>query len=108
MKLTSYCDVDRASCAKIRRSLSGYAIFLGHSLISWQSKKQSVVSRSSTEAEYRALADCTCEISWLKCLLQDLNVTVPTPSLVMCDNASTIALANNPIHHARTKHIEID
>nr|GEU94777.1 retrovirus-related Pol polyprotein from transposon TNT 1-94 [Tanacetum cinerariifolium] len=60
------------------------------------------------EAEYRALADSTCEISWLKCLLLDLRVHVPTPSLVMCDNASTIALANNPVHHARTKHIEND
>ena len=54
------------------------------------------------------MADSTGEISWLKCLLQDLQVSIPTPSLVMCDNASTIALANNTIHHARTKHIEID
>ncbi|GJT85353.1 retrovirus-related pol polyprotein from transposon TNT 1-94 [Tanacetum coccineum] len=106
--LTTYYDSDWASCATTRRSVSGYAIFLGHSLISWQSKKQVVVSRSSTEAEYRALADSTCEISWLKSLLVDLQVTVPTPSLVMCDNVSTIAFANNPIHHARTKHIEID
>ncbi|GJU23895.1 retrovirus-related pol polyprotein from transposon RE1 [Tanacetum coccineum] len=67
-----------------------------------------VVSRSSTEAEYRALADSTCEISWLKYLLHDLHEEIPTPTLMMCDNASTIALANNPIHHARTKHIEID
>ncbi|GJX19351.1 uncharacterized mitochondrial protein-like protein [Tanacetum coccineum] len=108
LKLTTYYDSDWASCATTIRSVSGYAIFLGHSLISWQSKKQTVVSRSSIEAEYRALADSTCEISWLKCLLQDLNVTVPTPFLVICDNASTIALAKNPIHHARAKHIEID
>ncbi|GJY44349.1 uncharacterized mitochondrial protein-like protein [Tanacetum coccineum] len=81
-------------------SVSGYANFLRHSLISWQSKKQAVVYRSSIEAEYRALVDSTYEISWLKSLLLDLQVTVPTPSLVMCDNVSTIALANNPIHHA--------
>ncbi|GJU85619.1 uncharacterized mitochondrial protein-like protein [Tanacetum coccineum] len=103
-----YKALIKASCPITRRYVSGYAIFLGTSLISWQSNKQTVVSRSSTEAEYRALADSTCEISWLKCLLHDLHVEIPTPTLMMCDNASTIALANNPIHHARTKHIEID
>nr|GEW14795.1 homogeneously-staining region [Tanacetum cinerariifolium] len=76
--LATYCDNDWASCATARRS------------------------------KYRVLADSTCEISWLKSLLLDLQVTISTPSLVMCDNVSTIALANNPIHHARTKHIEID
>ncbi|GJU51804.1 uncharacterized mitochondrial protein-like protein [Tanacetum coccineum] len=106
--LTTYCDSDWASCATTKRSVSVYAVFLSHNLISWQSKKQIVVSRSSTKAEYKALANITCEISWLRCLLLDLGVTVPTSNLVMCDNASTIALANNPIHHARTKHIEID
>ncbi|GJT94095.1 cysteine-rich receptor-like protein kinase 8 [Tanacetum coccineum] len=80
----------------------------GEQLISWQSRKQTVVFKSSTEAEYRALADSTCEIYWLKCLLHDLHVHIPTPIMMLCDNASTIALANNPIHHARTKHIEID
>nr|GEX66302.1 uncharacterized mitochondrial protein AtMg00810-like [Tanacetum cinerariifolium] len=106
--LTTYCDSDWASCVITRRCVTGYVVFLGHSLISRQSKKQTVVSRSSIEAEYRALVDSTCEISWLKCLLLDLGVHVPTLSLVMRDNASTIALANNLIHHARTKHIEID
>ncbi|GJZ38513.1 cysteine-rich receptor-like protein kinase 8 [Tanacetum coccineum] len=66
------------------------------------------VLRSSIEAEYKALADSTCEISWLKCLLHDLHVNIPTPILMMCDNTSTIDLASNPIHHAKTKHIEID
>ncbi|GJW63987.1 uncharacterized mitochondrial protein-like protein [Tanacetum coccineum] len=108
LHFTTYCGSEWASCATTKRSVSGYAIFLRHSLISWQSKKQAVVSRSSTEAEYRALANSTCEISWLKSLLLDLQVTVPAPSRVMCDNVSTIALANNPIHHARTKHIEIE
>ncbi|GJU12062.1 uncharacterized mitochondrial protein-like protein [Tanacetum coccineum] len=108
LELTTYCDSDWASCQTTRRSVLGYAIFLGNSLISWQSKKQLVVSRSSSEAEYRSLADSTCEISWLKCLLHDIGINIPTPSLVMCDNALTIALANNPVQHARTKHIEID
>jgi hypothetical protein len=108
LELTTYCDSDWASCSVIRRSVFGYAIFLGKTPISWQSKKQAVVSRSFTEAEYRALADSTCEVSWLKCLLHDLGIHIPTPSLVMCDNVSTIALANNPVQHAMTKHIDID
>ncbi|GJY39772.1 uncharacterized mitochondrial protein-like protein [Tanacetum coccineum] len=108
LELTTYCDSDWASCQSTRRSVSGYAIFLGKSLLSWQSKKQLVVLRSSTKVEYRSLADSTCEISWLKCLLHDLGINIPTPSLVMCDNSSTIALANNPVQHARTKHIEIN
>ncbi|PWA59587.1 homogeneously-staining region [Artemisia annua] len=108
LSLMAYCDSDWAACPITRRSVTGYAIFLGNCLISWISKKQLVVSRSSTEAEYRALADCTCEITWLKCLLQDLTVKIPQPVSILCDNESAIALASNPVHHARTKHIEID
>ncbi|GKC57140.1 uncharacterized mitochondrial protein-like protein [Tanacetum coccineum] len=85
-----------------------FGIFLGHTLISWHSKKQPVVSRSSTKAGYRALADCSCEITWLISLLKDLKVVVPTPVSILCDNISTIALASNPVQHARTKHIELD
>lgn len=87
------------------RTLVGKLLYL---TISWQSKKQTVVSRSSIEAEYRGLADSTCEITWLCCLLKDLQVTTNNPIPMMVDNASAIALASNPVQHARTKHIEID
>ncbi|GJZ97387.1 uncharacterized mitochondrial protein-like protein [Tanacetum coccineum] len=106
--LQAYCDSDWANCPTSRRSVTGFGIFLGNSLISWQSKKQAVVSRSSTESEYRALADCSCEITWLIALLQDLHIQVPKPVKIFCDNTSAIALASNPVQHARTKHIEID
>nr|GEY71639.1 hypothetical protein [Tanacetum cinerariifolium] len=88
--------------------VTDYGVFLGSSLISWQSKMQNVVSRLSTEVECRALADTTCEIFWLKCLLQEFKVQAHTPVLILCDNISSIALASNPIQHARTKHTEID
>ncbi|GKD24502.1 retrovirus-related pol polyprotein from transposon RE1 [Tanacetum coccineum] len=107
-QLQTYCDSDWVACPITRRSVTEPAIFLGKCLISWSSKKQSVVSRSSTEAEYKALADCTCEITWLKCLLKDLHINLTNPTTIYCDNASTIALASNPIQHARTKHIELD
>ncbi|GKA28156.1 uncharacterized mitochondrial protein-like protein [Tanacetum coccineum] len=108
LTLQAYCDSDWAICPESRRSITGFGIILRHSLISWQSKKQAVVSRSSTEAEYRALADCSCEITWLNSLLRDLHIPLTAPIKVFCDNSSAIALASNPVQHARTKKIEID
>ncbi|XP_071705107.1 uncharacterized mitochondrial protein AtMg00810-like [Rutidosis leptorrhynchoides] len=108
LSLQAYCDSDWAKCSTSRRSVTGYCIYLGSCLISWQSKKQTVVSRSSTEVEYRALVDCTCEITWLQSLLHDLHVPTTTLVPIFCDNASTIALAANPVQHARTKQIKID
>ncbi|GKB52923.1 uncharacterized mitochondrial protein-like protein, partial [Tanacetum coccineum] len=70
--------------------------------------KEAVVSRSSTEAEYRALAYCTCEITWLNSLLPDLHIPTTKPVMIFCDNTSAIALASNPVQHGMTKHIEID
>ncbi|XP_071713207.1 uncharacterized mitochondrial protein AtMg00810-like [Rutidosis leptorrhynchoides] len=89
--LHAYCDSDWAKCPISRRSVSGYYIFLGSSLISWQSKKQTVVSRSSTEAEYRSMADCTCEITWLKCLLRDFNIHLTLQPMFA-------VIMNQPLH----------
>uniref|UniRef100_A0A2N9FB22 GDSL esterase/lipase n=1 Tax=Fagus sylvatica TaxID=28930 RepID=A0A2N9FB22_FAGSY len=91
-----------------RRSTTGYCFLLGDSLISWRSKKQSVVARSSTEAEYRALADTTAELLWLRWLLQDLGIDCSTAVPIHCDNRSAIQIAHNDVFHERTKHIEID
>uniref|UniRef100_A0A2N9HP48 Integrase catalytic domain-containing protein n=1 Tax=Fagus sylvatica TaxID=28930 RepID=A0A2N9HP48_FAGSY len=90
------------------RWLLAYCFLLGSSLISWRSKKQSVVARSSTEAEYRALADTTSELLWLRWLLQDLGVSTSSATPIYCDNRSAIQIARNDVFHERTKHIEID
>jgi hypothetical protein len=106
--LSAYCDSDWAGSPDDRQSTSGFAIFLGNCLVSWSAKKQAVVSRSSTEAEYRSLAITTAELFWLCMLFKDLGVSLPTTPVLWCDNISALALTSNPIFHARTKHIEVD
>ncbi|PKU79468.1 Retrovirus-related Pol polyprotein from transposon TNT 1-94 [Dendrobium catenatum] len=108
LTLTAYADADWASNSEDRKSISGFCAYLGPNLISWSVKKQSTVAKSSTEAEYRALAAVTSDVIWLRRLLNDFKATQLAPTQIMCDNVSAIALANNPVFHARTKHIEID
>ncbi|PKU74875.1 Retrovirus-related Pol polyprotein from transposon TNT 1-94 [Dendrobium catenatum] len=108
LTLRGYVDADWASNSLDRKSISGHCHFMGNSLISWQVKKQNTIARSSTEAEYRALASATAEIIWLRQLLEDFHITQTKPTVIYCDNTFAIALANNPVFHARTKHIEVD
>jgi hypothetical protein len=90
LELHAYTDADWTGDPKNRRSTTGYCFLLGTSLISWRSKKQSVVARSSTKAEYRALADTTSELIWLRLLLQDMSVSLSSATPVYCDNRSAI------------------
>ena len=106
--LTAYSDADWAGCPTTRRSTSGYCVYLGDNLVSWSSKRQTTVSRSSAEAEYRVVANAVAECSWLRQLLQELLLDVPKATIVYCDNVSAVYLSANPVHHRRTKHIELD
>ncbi|PKU79316.1 Retrovirus-related Pol polyprotein from transposon TNT 1-94 [Dendrobium catenatum] len=108
MQLRTFSDADWAGDPITRKSTTGFCTFLGKNLVSWTVKKQTTVSRSSTELEYRALAAATADIIWLRRLIADFNISHDQPISIYCDNTSAIALANNPVFHARTKHIEID
>ena len=85
----------------------GYIFYLSGGAISWSSKHQATVALSSTEAEYMALIQATKEAIWLRSLLAELNYTQERPTTLFEDNQSAIALARNPVHHARSKHIDI-
>ncbi|XP_075080686.1 secreted RxLR effector protein 161-like [Nicotiana tabacum] len=108
VQLVAYYDLDWASCLNTRKSVTGYVVKLGNSLISWKSKKQPTISRSSAEAEYRSMVAATAEITWLTGLLEDLRVKVSKLITLFCDNKAAIQIAGNPIFHEWTKHIEID
>ncbi|CAH9070946.1 unnamed protein product [Cuscuta epithymum] len=108
LSLTGWCDSDRAACPLTRKSISGWIVFLGHSPISWKTKKQTTVSKSSAEAEYRSMAAATGELKWLKALLLSLGIHHPQAIPLYCDSQSSIHIARNPVFHERTKHIEVD
>ncbi|KAL4577991.1 hypothetical protein LXL04_014106 [Taraxacum kok-saghyz] len=106
--LLAYSDAGWISDKDDSQSQYGFAIFHGPNLISWTSRKQKVVARSSTEAEYRSLAYTAAELLWIKQLLNDLFVPFTTPPLLLCDNVGAIFMTKNPVIRTRSKHIALD
>ena len=108
LQLEGFSDADWAGCADTRRSVTGWCMFLGNALISWKSKKQARVSKSSTESKYRAMSSTYSKIVWLRGLLGELSVPQLTPIPPHADNTSAMHFAANPVFYERTKHIEVD
>jgi hypothetical protein len=105
-ELIGYSDSDWAGDIDNRRSTSGYTFFIGNSLVSWSSRKQATVAKSSTEAEYVALSFATQEAIWLRRLIESIGSTTVSSTTIYEDNQGAIELSRNPKHHNRTKHID--
>ena len=108
LTLSAFSNVDWAGDPSDRKSTTGLLVFLGSNPVLWSSKKQSIVSHSSTKAEYCALVSTVVELSWLRTLFMELCLFLHHIPILWCDNISAIALASNPFFHFRTKHIEVD
>lgn len=106
LSLAVYSDADWAGCPDTRHSTSGFCVFLSVALVSWSSKRQSTVSRSSAEAEYGGVANAITECTWLRSLLGELGCPVHSATIVFCDHVSAVYMSSNPVHHKQTKHIE--
>ncbi|KAL0451507.1 UNVERIFIED_CONTAM: Retrovirus-related Pol polyprotein from transposon RE2 [Sesamum latifolium] len=107
LQLSAYSDASWAACLDSRRSVTGFCIFLGSSLISWKNKKQATISRSSAEAEYQSMGSTDCELLWISYLLCEFQIELPLPIPFWCDNKVALHITANPVFHERTKHCHL-
>lgn len=108
LDICGFTDADWGGSLSDGRSISGYFTFVGGNLVTWRSKKQKVVALSSAEAEFRGIKNGLTELLWLRKLMTELELFVPKPCKLFCDNKAAISISENPVQHDRTKHVEID
>ena len=108
LDIVGFSNANWAISIDDRKSIVGQCVFIEETLISWASRKQKVVSWSSTESEYRALANLAAKVTWIRSLLDELKFPMPKKSVLWCDNFSAKAVTSNLVMHAWSKHIEID
>ena len=108
LSLIGFSNADLGSNPDDRRSVLGHCVLFGNNIVSWHSRKQQTIFRSSIEVEYRSLVELVAEVTWIQSLLFELQCKTPRIPVLWCDNLSTVLLSTNPILHARTKHIELD
>lgn len=105
--VSAFYDADWAACPHIRKSITGYLVKIGESLVSWKSKKKSTISRNSTELEYMSLASTTIKLTWLLGMLKEIGVKVNLPVTIYTDIKFAIQIATNLLFHGRIKYIKL-
>ena len=108
LHLILYTDSEYVGSLVDRRSTTGYCTMLGGNLVTWRSKKQNIVSKSSTEVEFRAMSNGIDEVLWIRGIPKDLRIPYEEPIQVLCDNQSAIHIAHDPVYRDRMKHVNID